>query len=261
MHSGMSASSNHKRSRYRVLGVYQERKYREKASGHALVEQTLIDQESDLQIYSSVDVSAGADGYLKEVRQILQEYIARRPVFQTSLEPIDQDIHAEAVIQKMIGAAQLAEVGPMAAVAGAVSEYVGTGLLDSNPDLTDIFIENGGDIFIRSSVERRILIHAGTSVLSEKVAVKIKPEMTPCGICTSSGTVGHSLSFGKADAVVIISRNTCLADATATSAGNKVKSERDIEKAIEWASQIDGIEGILIIVGDKIGAWGNIELC
>jgi len=243
------------------LENYQERTYRDKTLGHELVEQTIIQNESDLQIYANKNVVEGAESHLSDIRKILSKYIERRPLFQTSLEPIKQDHKAHYLVKQMIKASSLAGVGPMAAVAGAVSQYVAECLVEEEDDLTDIFIENGGDIYLRSSIERRILVHAGQSVLSEKLALKIKPEMTPCGICTSSGTVGHSLSFGKADAVVVISKDTCLADATATSVGNMIKSHTDIEKGISFAKTIPGINGILIIVGDQLGAWGEIELC
>lgn len=243
------------------LETYQERTYRDKTAGHALVEQTIIQNESDLQIYANKNVTEGADSHLGDIRKILSCYIEKRPEFQTSLDPIKHDEKAHYLIQQMMRASALAKVGPMAAVAGAVSQYVAECLVEEEDGLTDIFIENGGDIYLRSTTERRILVHAGESVLSEKLALRIKPEMTPCGICTSSGTVGHSLSFGKADAVVVISKDTCLADATATSVGNIVKSHTDIEKGVEFAKAIPGINGILIIVGDQLGAWGDIELC
>lgn len=244
-----------------MLNQYQERTYREKTKGHELIEHTLIQSESDLQLYSNVDVTEPADLALTEIRRKLKSYIAKRPSFETSLEPISQDESAPQIIQKMIEASRQAGVGPMAAVAGAVSEYVGSALLSSHAELTDIFIENGGDIFIKTTSERRILIHAGASVLSEKLAIRVQPEMTPCGICTSSGTVGHSLSFGKGDAVVIISKDTCTADAAATSVCNTIKGEDDISSGLAFAQSIEGVEGALIIVNDKLGAWGNIEIC
>lgn len=244
--------------------VYEERTYRYKTNGHDLIEQTLIQNESDLQIYSNINVVDRADNLLQEIRSLLKEHIKDSPAFESSLKPLDLgkvkgDLHP--VLEKMYQASIKAGVGPMAAVAGAVSEYIGTEILAEKDKVSDIFIENGGDIYLRTTKERRILVHAGDSPLSEKLALKIKPQMTPCGICTSSGTVGHSLSFGKADAVVVISKDTCLADATATSIGNVIQTSQDIEKGLAFGKKIEGIDGILIIVGDKMGAWGQIELC
>ena len=88
----------------------------------------------------------------------------------------------------------------------------------------------------------------------------IRPEETPLGICTSSGTVGHSLSFGKADAVCILSRSAALADAAATAVGNIIQEKKDIELGLERGKEIEGVLGTLIIVGEKMGVWGNIKL-
>jgi Uncharacterized conserved protein len=82
----------------------------------------------------------------------------------------------------------------------------------------------------------------------------------PLGVCTSSGTVGPSLSFGKADAVTIVSPSTALADSVATAVGNRVKKADDISFSLKVAESLPGIKGVIIIVGEKMGVWGNIEL-
>ncbi|MEA3422314.1 MAG: UPF0280 family protein, partial [Bacillota bacterium] len=127
-------------------------------------------------------------------------------------------------------------------------------------DNTDLIIENGGDIFIKTSKERHILIHAGDSQLSDQISIKITPEMTPIGVCTSSGKLGHSLSFGKADAVVVVAKDILYADAAATAICNIIKTPRDIERGLGIAKESKKIEGIVIILDDSIGIWGNIVL-
>ena len=134
----------------------------------------------------------------------------------------------------------------MAAVAGAIAEAVGEALLPASPEL---IIENGGDIFLASSRPRRVGLYAGRSPFSGRLGLRIDPTLTPLGICTSSGTVGHALSFGEADAVVVLSPDAALADAVATAAGNLVKSKDHIPRAIEFAAGIEGIIGILIVCG------------
>jgi len=98
------------------------------------------------------------------------------------------------------------------------------------------------------------------SPFTGKIAVKLGPERFPIGICTSSGTIGHSLSFGKADAVTIVSPDTALADAAATRLGNMVKTRADIDKALELAPSIPAVEAVLILIKDKMGIWGNVEV-
>jgi ApbE superfamily uncharacterized protein (UPF0280 family) len=157
----------------------------------------------------------------------------------------------------MIAAGKNAGVGPMAAVAGAVAETVGRSFLTSSDEL---IIENGGDIFMSTCRTLNVAIYAGLSPLSLKVGLKIKPSPKPQAVCTSSGTVGHSLSHGKADAVCVVSPSCAIADAGATAIGNHIKCPDEIETAIEWGRKIPGILGILVIIADKMGVWGEIEL-
>jgi ApbE superfamily uncharacterized protein (UPF0280 family) len=122
-------------------------------------------------------------------------------------------------------------------------------------------VENGGDIFIKTTKSRLIGVYAGEdSPLTGRVAIKIEPADTPLGVCTSSGTVGHSLSFGKSDAVVVLSHSASLADAAATAIGNLVKAETDIQQALDYARRVPGLVGVAVIMNDKMGVWGKINL-
>jgi ApbE superfamily uncharacterized protein (UPF0280 family) len=145
----------------------------------------------------------------------------------------------------------------MAAVAGAMAESVSRDLLELSQE---VIVENGGDIYLATSRERTIGIYAGSSPLSLKLGIVLQPEDTPLGICTSSGTVGHSLSFGRADAVCILSKSAALADAAATAVGNRVQEGKDIDRGLEKGKEIEGVLGTLIIVGEKVGVWGDIRL-
>jgi ApbE superfamily uncharacterized protein (UPF0280 family) len=164
---------------------------------------------------------------------------------------------APVLVRRMAQAADKAGVGPMAAVAGTIAEAVGKAVLPLSPEL---IIENGGDVFLASSRPRLVGLYAGQSPFSGKIALRIDPALTPLGVCTSSGTVGHSLSFGAADAVVVLSPDAALADAVATAAGNLVKSKDLIPQALEFAARIEGVIGVLIVLGDELGAWGQVEL-
>ena len=113
---------------------------------------------------------------------------------------------------------------------------------------------------MRSDVERNVGLFTGNSSLGNRLCIKIKPYDTPLGICTSSGSVGHSLSFGKSDACVIISKSTTLADAVATTVGNRVRTKQDIYSVLEFAMSIKGVKGVLIVLGKDFGVSGDIEL-
>jgi hypothetical protein len=128
------------------------------------------------------------------------------------------------------------------------------------PFSSEVIVENGGDIFLKTTERRLIGIYAGESPFTGKIALEVQPEATPVGVCTSSGTIGHSLSFGKADACIVISSSTPLADAAATAIGNLITEAEDINRGIEFARSIDGLKGVVIIKGDKIGIWGEAKI-
>jgi ApbE superfamily uncharacterized protein (UPF0280 family) len=157
----------------------------------------------------------------------------------------------------MISASRAAGVGPMASVAGAIAEHVGRQLLLKS---FNVIVENGGDIFLNMKEDISIGIFAGQSPLSGRIALRIPAGQSPLGICTSSGTVGHSLSFGIADAVCIKSSSAALADAAATAAGNLIRSKSDMRKGLDRAMSIRGVLGVLIVTGDTLAVKGDMEL-
>jgi ApbE superfamily uncharacterized protein (UPF0280 family) len=237
--------------------MYEPRTYRQWHQASDLVSFRVAVKETDLHVAATVNLKNKTERLVLKYREKLERYIESHPVFLTSLSPVPVEENAPDIVKMMAAASAKVGVGPMAAVAGAIAELVGNELLAFSPE---IIIENGGDIFIRSLKKRVVGIYAGSSPLTGKIGVEIAPEDTPCGVCTSSGTVGHSLSFGRADAVTVISSSTSLADAGGTATGNRVQTAADIPKAIEFASQIPGITGVLIIMGDKVGAWGNVKI-
>ncbi|NWG04307.1 MAG: UPF0280 family protein [Syntrophaceae bacterium] len=237
--------------------MYGKTIYRNLVKTDDLVKFEVIVKETNLLVQAEKDLSKETRNFVLKYRHQLETYIAMNPEFQRSLIPLMDDPHAPEMIREMIQSAQLAHVGPMASVAGAMAEWVSKDLLKLSKE---VIVENGGDIYLATSRERKVGIYAGDSSLSLKIGIMIEPEQTPLGICTSSGTVGHSLSLGKADAVCILAKSTALADAAATAVGNIVKGKKDIELGLERGKEITGVLGTLIIVEDKMGVWGNIKL-
>ena len=234
-----------------------ERTYRNKISKGNLTTFHVTVEQTDLFISTDRDVKEHALQSVFVYRRQIEEYIKYRPVFLESLTPIERDHIAPPIIRDMLDASHTAGVGPMASVAGVIAQYVGTDLLAISET---VIVENGGDIFITSPhTETHVGIFAGDSPLSYRMSLKIRSENTPLCVCTSSGTIGHSLSLGIADAVCVVSKSGALADAAATSLGNMVKGEGDIRNTLDVGSEIQGVLGIVIIVKDKLGAWGDVE--
>jgi ApbE superfamily uncharacterized protein (UPF0280 family) len=237
--------------------MYEERTYRNLVKTEDLVKFEVIVKETDLLVRAERDLSKETRESVLKYRQQIEAHIEANPEFQRSLVPLKEAPYASEIVREMIRTSRLAHVGPMAAVAGAMAESVSKDLLKFSEE---VIVENGGDIYLATSRERTIGIYAGDSPLSFKIGIVIGPEDSPLGVCTSSGTVGYSLSFGKADAVCILSKSAALADAVATSVGNMVKEKKDIESGLERGREIEGVLGMLIILGEKMGVWGNVKL-
>ncbi|SFF97400.1 hypothetical protein SAMN05660649_00279 [Desulfotomaculum arcticum] len=219
-------------------------------------------QETDLDIGlpGGIITPSLIEGIRKEIitsRSQIEGYINENELFLTTLKPFPVSKDAPELVRIMAEAGNTAGIGPMSAVAGSIAHHVGAYLSRRS---SEVIVENGGDIYLRSGRLRKIGIFAGPSPFTNKLAIEIEPHLTPLGICTSSGTVGHSLSFGRADAVVVLAPSAALADAVATATGNLVQSESDLQSAVDFAMGIKSVTGAMVIKNDKLAAAGNIQL-
>jgi ApbE superfamily uncharacterized protein (UPF0280 family) len=235
----------------------QQRVYRDHTTSRHLLPFTVAIQETDLFILAQTTLRDPARQSVLHYRYQLEAYIRQHPSFLHAFAPLPPDPHAPPIIREMVHAAKTSGVGPMAAVAGAFAEMVGLDLLRHS---SEIVVENGGDIYLKVDHDITIGIYAGSSPLSDRLGLRVRSHQTPSGVCTSSGTVGHSFSFGRADAVTVLAPSAFLADAAATAVCNCVRHSEDIQRGLDRAREIEGVVGALIIVDDHLGAWGEIEL-
>jgi Uncharacterized conserved protein len=189
---------------------------------------------------------------LVRARHELEHYIPGDPFFVSTLEPylVDTGI---TTVDRMSAAGVRAGVGPMAAVAGTLAMAGVIAMRDEGAEFA--VIDNGGDIALVSDRPVRVGIYAGTSPLSNRSAFVIPPKKDVFGICTSSATVGPSLSFGTADAVTVFSPDVALADAWATSLCNVISPENT--KCLEKVDPAS-VEGVFAIMGSRTFSWGNV---
>jgi hypothetical protein len=189
-------------------------------------------------------------------RRILEEYIARHPQFKTVLAPIALKADAPEVAQRMARAAQRAGVGPMAAVAGAMAQLAAEAALAAGAE--EVIVDNGGDIYLKAVEPVVVALGTGTAKLADRLAFSVEPHETPLALCSSSGKMGHSMSFGLCDLATIVAKDAALADATATEAGNLVKTADDIDAALERILRIEGVDGVLLVKDDRVGLAGHL---
>jgi len=237
--------------------MHQKRSYRNITCVNNLESFTVAVKETDLLIYSAKNLKHIARELILRYRGYIETHINRYPEFQKSLQPLKINEPVPNIISEMMQAGEKSGVGPMASVAGAVAEHVGIGLLEHTGE---VMVENGGDLFIKMDNPVTVGIFAGKSPLSMRIGLQVDPGGRQIAVCTSSGSVGHSFSLGKADAVSVVAESCSLADAAATSIGNHVMTKTDIQKAIDFGKTIEGVKGIAVITGDNIGMWGELKI-
>jgi uncharacterized protein len=212
---------------------------------------------SDLFVVSNKDISLEILPILFDFYKIIDKFTESHPSFLKTFNSYISDNEFPGIIKKMCDQSAVFNVGPMASVAGAVCEYLAGGL---SKDVSYLAIENGGDIYIKSPNDITAGLFAKNKYFNDSIKIKIKKEMLPCGIASSSGTLGHSISLGKADLAAVVCRSAILADSAATAVGNMINTKEDIEKTINHFKNFKEIEGLVLIKDDKIGLFGNIEL-
>jgi len=242
------------------LSPGRERTYRRWVEPKGLTSFRVSVKETDLLLAAKTDLGREARSSILSHRRFLESWIQHHPDFLTSLEPIPprpEEELAPALVREMLQAGRTAGTGPMAAVAGALAGRVGRDLQELS---SEIIIENGGDLFLAAARTLKVGLFAGTSPLSGRLRLVIPAAAQPLGVSTSSGSFGHSLSLGRADAATVAAETPALADALATALGNRVRTKADFKPALEWLAGRPGARGGLVIIGREMGAWGEMEL-
>jgi hypothetical protein len=239
---------------------YRERSYRSRFSNDERRWFCVKFLESDLWIgvdRGSYSASMEADTYamLVDLRRSMDAYLLMDPGYKAALTPYDAGLEAPEILKEMSRISHKTGIGPMSAVAGAVAkkvaEFLGT---------DEVIVENGGDIYAQTGSDMDISVFAGQSPLSEKIGLHIPAASFPLGICTSSGTVGPSLSLGRADAVMIVCKDVMLADSYATAMANRIKTVNDLQPVIDRISDIPEILGAIAVKDDRMAITGQFEL-
>lgn len=237
------------------MSAYQPRRYRRTPGATDLVACEVAVGETDLLVLAERDLRGQARAAARRVRRQIESHAALHPEFLSARTPLPTPADASGTVAAMYAAARVAGVGPMAAVAGAVAEAVARELAALS---SEVIIENGGDLFAITARERLVAIDPGCTGWAEAPALVLPPGER--AVCTSSGTVGHSASGGRADAAVIVAPGGALADALATATANRVRAPEDVAGAVEWARGHVGVEHVVVICGKTMATWGRLEL-
>ena len=196
-----------------------------------------------------------AKNSIRGERAVLEDFIRTDPFFQITIEPYSLlGESAPPIVRKMIAASAVFGIGPMSSVAGAIAGSAVDAMIKEGA--TYAVVDNGGDICILNDQPMTVGIYAGSSPIKD-LAFLLDSRKKPLGICTSSGTVGPSISFGWADAAVVVSQDVALADAAATALGNAVTAAGQLAECFS-ATDRPGIDGAMVIRGEQMALWKEL---
>ena len=189
-----------------------------------------------------------------DARSQIEKKILRDPFFGITYEPYAASDGDDIVIRRMCSSSLSASVGPMAAVAGAIAKYAVQKMKDNGAEYA--IVDNGGDIALICDRDVRIGMYA--NVNGEQLSLKIPPTCEIIGICSSSASIGPSVSFGRSDISTVISNDVSLADACATALGNMISGRDNMEEHLETICKIEGITGCLAYCDGMLGMCGDV---
>lgn len=218
----------------------------------------VVIEQTDLHIVARRDLTQEVAAHVRRVRGELKAYITLHPEFGPSLVPLDTDAGASDLVRRMAEAGRACGVGPMAAVAGAIAQSVCERFRDVSPD---ILVENGGDIYMCSTRERVVGLLSDPKA-AMRLGLRLGPADFPLSLCSSSGKIGHSLSFGQADLVAVRAADGALADAAATALANILRNKGDLTRLTQRAEELAGvgIQGVFARLGEDMALWGDMDI-
>lgn len=218
----------------------------------------VVVEQTDLFVVAPRDLAREIAAIVRTARREVAGHILIDPAFAHSLTPVAVPDDAPAIVREMAEAAARFDVGPMAAVAGAVSQAVADALAGSCPDL---LVENGGDIVLRSRCERTVALLAQPAA-GACLGLRFAPGALPAAVCASSAKVGHSLSLGRADMVTVVADRGAVADAAATALANRLLAPEDLETVLAMAERLRsrGVRGVFAQFGELVGLVGDLDL-
>ena len=182
----------------------------------------------------------------------LQSYALRNPQFRQSKRPL-HEIAADAppIVREMVDASSKAGVGPMFTFRGAVTDQVGRFLAGS---LSEVTVACDGDYFIQTKKRMKLAVkrHGG-----EPIAVAVEASREGVGVST---TLGRGRGGGGPDGLAVLATSCMLADAAAAGVQALLPKSDGFKLALQYLQQVPGVRGGVVVVGDRIGVAGGVEI-
>jgi ApbE superfamily uncharacterized protein (UPF0280 family) len=212
-------------------------------------------QETAATIAAERRFIGGAVDAIKMARRDIERQIRKDRFFLTTLEPYDSGSCTSETTARMCAATKQAGVGPMAAVAGAIAQAALDAMIAEG--CRHAWVDNGGDValVLESPLTLEIFTTPGSS---KAFAFELRTTGRAMGICSSSGRLGHSISFGDSDIAVTIADDAVVADAFATALGNEVKDETSLNKCFDILRSAKAVKGGLAMIDGAVAMYGEV---
>ena len=211
----------------------------------------------DIQVHDMVLHISASPEYAEESRasalsfwEQLQAYALRDPAFRESKRAIAIPDDAPDIVREMVESASRAGVGPMFTFQGAVTDHVGRFLSRAMPELT---VTCGGDYFIVAKKRVKLVVKRRGG---DPITVVVQPDKMGVGVST---TLGRGRG-NDPDGLAVIATSCMMADAAAAGVQAILPKEDGFRKALQYLQQVRGVEGGVVVSGDRIGVAGGVEI-
>lgn len=213
--------------------------------------------ETAVTVISDEEYIRVAEQAIFEARERILRKISEDPYFATTYDPYPVSEDDDPLIKRMCQASLLAGVGPMAGVAGAIAVFAVERMVEAGASYA--IVENGGDIALRIDRDITVGVFQDDDRFRE-LAFRIPKRNGIFGICSSSGKVGPSVSFGKSGISTVFSDDVILADACATALGNMIRDggQEEMSRALEEIGGIHGVDGCVSISNGLYASIGDV---
>jgi ApbE superfamily uncharacterized protein (UPF0280 family) len=153
-------------------------------------------------------------------------------------------------VREIVAAARRAGVGPMYSFQGAVTDHVGRFLAREASEVT---VNCAGDYFILGRRRQKLTVLRRPD--GSTVAVVVPPSRQGVGISMTVGR-GHA----AVDGLAVLADSCMLADAAAAGVQAILPKDGGFRSCLAYLRQVRGVLGGLVVVGDRIGVAGSVEI-
>lgn len=209
-----------------------------------------------LHVRARSDLSAEARISALRHWEQLESYVVRHSSFKTSFVPVPVREDAPPLVRAMGEASSAVGVGAMVTLSGALVEALAHDLAAFG---RPVVVSTEGDTFVVGNVPGTFMVEPAPDPGLGGLAVRVRLP-GPYAFYCSTGRVRIDPAIGRARAVAVLADHGAVADAVGSAMGSALHRPYDVDRALAVAKQTDGVRGAVVLVQERIGVWGDLEI-